>query len=154
MPCLDDIELFLPNLRLGGYRVTSDADRRYNCIAWAVGDTERWWDPVNPNGYWPKGVERGESTDVIQAGLRTAGFESCEDGELEDGVEKIALFEHEGEFTHVARQLENGRWSSKLGKDCDIEHELMMVENVAGPWAAYRYGTVVAFMSRPRGSGR
>ena len=154
MPCLDDIELFLPNLKSGEYRVTSDADRGYNCIAWAAGDSERWWDPVNPNAYWPPGVERGESVGTVQAGLRTVGFESCESGELEEGVEKIALFEHEGEFTHVARQLDSGRWTSKLGRDCDIEHELKMVENVSGPWVAYRYGVVVAFMRRRRAGDR
>lgn len=150
MPCLDDIELFLPNLEPGGYQVTSDADPRYNCIGWAVGDAERWWDPLDDDAYWPEGAERGETVSVVQAGLRTAGFAPCEDGNLQDGVEKIALFEHEGAFTHVARQLASGAWTSKLGKDCDIEHELAMVENASGPWAAYRYGFVAAFMSRPR----
>ena len=150
MPCLDDIELFLPNLSPGKYRVTSDADRRYNCIAWAVGDRERWWDPIDIDAYWPTGVERGDSVAIVQAGLRTVGFEACENGELESETEKIALFEHEGVFTHVARQLDDGRWTSKLGKDCDIEHELAVIENSEGPWRAYRYGVVVAFMARPR----
>ena len=53
-----------------------------------------------------------------------AGFEPCDDGGLVAGTEKIALFAIGDEFTHVAKQTAEGHWSSKLGEDCDIEHEL------------------------------
>ena len=50
----------------------------------------------------------------------------------------------------MARQLESGRWTSKLGSDCDIEHELEALEGFDDSPDAYRYGRVVGFMSRPR----
>ena len=46
-----------------------------------------------------------------------------EDGPLQDGYEKIAIYALDGEPTHAARQLDTGRWTSKLGKHEDIEHD-------------------------------
>ena len=42
------------------------------------------------------------------------GFEVCEEDSIEPGHEKIALYAFVGRFTHVARQLEDGQWTSKL----------------------------------------
>jgi hypothetical protein len=44
---------------------------------------------------------------------------------------------------HAARQLPTGRWTSKLGKAVDIEHDTP--EGVTGPV----YGAVVKFLRRP-----
>lgn len=52
-----------------------------------------------------------------------AGYELCGDGSLEDRYEKIAIYAKDGEPTHAARQLGDGRWTSKLGKYEDIEHD-------------------------------
>ena len=92
----------------------------------------------------------GTTIETVQAGLAMAGFEACANGVLTAGVEKIALFADERGFTHVARQLESGRWTSKLGSDCDIEHELEALEGFDDSPDAYRYGRVVGFMSRLR----
>jgi hypothetical protein len=35
------LEQIFPALRHGGYRITSPVDKRYNCIAYALGDTAR-----------------------------------------------------------------------------------------------------------------
>ena len=43
--------------------------------------------------------------------------------ELESGFIKIALYERNGHWKHAARQLPNGKWTSKLGPDEDIEHD-------------------------------
>ncbi|HMD98104.1 MAG TPA: hypothetical protein VKM93_12350 [Terriglobia bacterium] len=37
-----------PNLNAGNHEITSAASRLYNCIAWAAGDTQRWWWPDDP----------------------------------------------------------------------------------------------------------
>lgn len=51
-------------------------------------------------------------------------YERCEDDTYETGFEKIAIFTYpSGEPTHVARQLANGKWTSKLGGSVDIEHD-------------------------------
>ncbi len=44
--------------------------------------------------------------------------------------------------THAARQLASGRWTSKLGKAEDIEHDLHDLEGDL-------YGIVVLLMKRP-----
>lgn len=67
----------------------------------------------------------------------------CAGEELETGFEKVALFaDADGFATHAARQLNNGRWTSKLGELEDIEHALRDLEGV-------EYGTVVLVMKRP-----
>jgi hypothetical protein len=70
------------------------------------------------------------------------GFSPCEDAGLEVGFEKIALYAtSDGEPTHAARQLRNGKWTSKLGRWQDIEHEL---EGLVGEM----YGTVKQILKR------
>jgi hypothetical protein len=63
-------------------------------------------------------------------------------GELESGFEKIALFASDGVPKHAARQLESGRWTSKLGTREDIEHALHDLEGAI-------YGSVALVMKRP-----
>lgn len=77
-------------------------------------------------------------------GFETLGYVTCPDSVLEKGWEKVALFaKANDEPAHAARQLESGRWTSKLGGSKDIAHEL---EAVCGPY----YGNPVLFMKRPR----
>ena len=67
----------------------------------------------------------------------------CPGEELEAGFEKIALFvDNRDTPRHAARQLPNGRWTSKLGELEDIEHGLHDLEGA-------EYGSVVAVMRRP-----
>jgi len=50
-------------------------------------------------------------------------YNPCESRELESGYRKIALYaDTAGKPTHVARQLANGEWTSKIGKNEDIVH--------------------------------
>jgi hypothetical protein len=75
---------------------------------------------------------------------QTLGSIVCERGEREPDVEKLAIYAtSDGRPRHVARQLPNGRWTSKLGRLEDIEHEL---EGLSGEL----YGTVQKFMQRRR----
>lgn len=147
----EDLEAHLPGLTGAEYAITSDASERYNCIAWVVGESHRWWSPLAEDAeYWPFEYQPEATIAVVQAALATVGFEACADGELEDGIEKVAFFADERGFTHVARQLPSGRWTSKLGSDRDIEHGLETVEGFDESPTAYRYGRVVGFMSRRR----
>ena len=84
------------------------------------------------------------------AALSTAGYVLCDDGVLEEGVEKVALYGVGNVFMHVARQLSNGRWTSKLGVSYDIEHELEALTSSANVGGGVQYGEVVAFMCRGR----
>ena len=53
-----------PYLRDRSYRVTSLYDDDYNCIAWAVDDTENWWWP-DDDSYWPEHVDREHTLDAF-----------------------------------------------------------------------------------------
>ncbi|MGH7151714.1 MAG: DUF7689 domain-containing protein, partial [Planctomycetota bacterium] len=48
---------------------------------------------------------------------------------------------------HLARQIEDGRWTSKLGEREDIVHALRGVEGGS-------YGRVARILMRKRGAGR
>jgi hypothetical protein len=103
--------------------------------------------------YWPKDVPREATLVAFVAAYSTLGYRECETGDLEAGFEKIAIFiKPGGTPAHAARQLPNGKWTSKLGNEEDIEHDLHGVECAC-------YGAVRQFMRRlaapveRRGSG-
>ena len=111
------------------FRIASPQDHAYNCFAWAAGEDHRWWDPVpliaptQAGVHWPADVPVLPSRAAFIAAYATIGYEVCTAPELEDGFEKIALYENaDGEPIHAARQLDSGIWTSKLGGANDIEH--------------------------------
>ena len=72
----------------------------------------------------------------------TLGYVICDHEQLEPGYEKVALFTLAGKPKHAARQLNNGRWTSKLGPMEDIEHALHDLTGMV-------YGSVVMILKRP-----
>lgn len=140
------LEGLFPGLRSGEYRVVSPQTTNYNCIAWAAGDTERWWWPTGPY-YWPTGAPRERTMASFIAAFEGLGYVSCPNGDPEPGMEKVALYASDAGPEHAARQLADGRWVSKLGRLEDIEHAT--VNGVEGA----HYGRVVHYMRRARGSG-
>jgi hypothetical protein len=140
---LSDLSRDLPRLAKKNHTVTSPVDPTYNCIAWAACDANRWWWPDQWNiYYWPRTVPREETLKAFELAYRTIGYRTCDHGELESGFDKIAVFVNRtGEPTHAARQLANGKWTSKCGENVDIEHEL----NAVGGGT---YGEAALFMKR------
>lgn len=137
-------ESAFPRLRRTGFEITSPMDPTYNCIAWAAGDSSRWWQPVPIGGYyWPPDAATEMTIDAYTEAYRSVGYESCSDGDLDPSLEKIALFALNGEPTHAARQLRSGQWTSKCGRDHDISH--IAARDVGGT----SYGEIVSFMARP-----
>lgn len=54
-----EIEALFPQLAASGYEIKSKFDTQYNCIAFAAGDTTRWWWPDQYTlDYWPPPVPR------------------------------------------------------------------------------------------------
>jgi len=129
-------------LNATNYTITSPPTRQYNCIAWAADDELHWWWP-EPRAYWPLGVPMDTTLVAFIEAFRTIGYETCQDGSLESGLVKIALYARGSSITHAARQLPSGHWTSKLGEKEDIEHRTP--DEVCGPV----YGVVVQFLSRP-----
>lgn len=128
-----------PRLTPDNHRVTSPPTTDYNCIAWAAGDTDRWWEP---GVHWPVAAT-GYGPDALEAALVALGFEPCPDGNPEPGWEKVALYAAGAFGTHAARQLSGGTWTSKLGRQEDIEHDT--AEALAGGV----YGEVFRYLKRP-----
>jgi hypothetical protein len=134
-----------PNLTPTNHRVIGPATDKYNCIAWACGDPNHWWQP-GPLFHWPVQCDPAAYWALanLVAALESVGYVACEDGVLEPGFEKIAVYAHsDAEYTHAARQLPAGKWTSKLGKWELIEHDTP--EAVAGGV----YGNIIQFMKRP-----
>jgi hypothetical protein len=110
------------------YIVTSPKDASYNCIAFAAGDTSRKWDPgmlPNPGYYWPPGalLDDNDDIDALKRALAQIGFKECDNGDLEPGYQKVALYAiSENDLLHAAVQEPSGAWSSKLGDSYDIRH--------------------------------
>jgi hypothetical protein len=99
----------------------SQRDQRYNCFAWAAHYDDRWLEPDRPYGYWPTDISGRLTLNHLTAVYVKHGFERCESSDPEPGYEKIAISaDRRGLPLHAARQLENGKWTSKLGGLEDI----------------------------------
>lgn len=135
-----------PNIDSKNHKITSDKTGEYNCIAWAAGDNEKWWWPApSPFAYWPSEFPRVATIDNFINAFSSFGYEVCENQDLENDFEKIGLYaDVDGNPTHMARQLENGFWTSKLGNDHDIEH--VSLDTLVGPI----YGNVLKILRRPK----
>jgi hypothetical protein len=138
------LEELFPGLADGDFRVTSPKTNRYNCIAWAAGDINNWWWPsAGTREFWPPLVPRERTLSAFEQAFATLGYVACSSDLVEAGFEKVAIFaEPSGLPTHAARQLSNGRWTSKLGTMEDIEHDLKDIEGEI-------YGEVIRILKRP-----
>ena len=136
-----------PRLTPDNHEMKSPADGRYNCVAWAVapGDMRCWWPTTYGGYYWPPGFSRVLSVDNFRQVFEALGYQAVDGGALEAGFERIAIYGHAaGEPSHVARQLPNGNWTSKLGRREDIIHQGV------GDLEGEHYGSVVLFLRRAR----
>ena len=140
----DDWERIFPGLVGAAYTITSPSDPGYNCIAWAAQDDSRWWWPDAAGLYfWPENSFRCETLEAFVEVFRKLGFQVCNEPSWESGWEKIAIYAKEdGAPTHAARQLADGRWTSKLGMGEDIVHSRL--EDLSGEV----YGNPVIILRR------
>lgn len=136
------LEDLFPRLKSSPYTITSPSTLDYNCLAWAAGRQDVWWEP-DPDGdcYWPDNVPRERTLSALIQAYETIGYNPCNDEVLEPGFEKIALYAIGVQPTHAARQLPNGFWTSKIGACEDIEHALASLTGA-------EYGAVVQFLKR------
>ena len=145
------IEELFPRLASGHswYEIASPPDGRYNCVAFAVGDTTRKWWPIKGGAagfYWPFEPTGDQIGDFLTL-FESEGYVRCEHGESEDGLIKVAIFLNDwGAVKHIAFQpTAADHWLSKLGESYDIKHE--KVDAVGGSL----YGWPCIYLSRPSG---
>jgi hypothetical protein len=139
------LEALFPGLKPGQYRIIRTGDPRYNCIAWAVGRSDKWWWPIGaPMTFWPPGILRDTTPSAFIQLFGARGYEPCDNPSFVPEFEKVAIFAVHQEVKHAARQLSSGAWTSKLGALDLIEHELTALEGT-------HYGEVVQVMRRRRG---
>lgn len=131
-----------PALNLFHYQITSPPTNQYNCIAWAAGRDDKWWWPINQ--YWPGRGRQDESPRTFVEEFSKMGYLPCDNDSLESDFEKVAIYVgSNGLVTHMARQLHDGRWTSKLGGGVDIVHAL---HGICGD----RYGEIAKILRRPK----
>jgi hypothetical protein len=148
-----ELEEDCPALQQTPYAVTSNKDPKYNCVAFAVGDTSQWWEDVRIKGrqvkgyYWPPGAQPSYAMEGWLRVFQMHGYVETHDRSLEIEYEKIAIYGSPRTPEHVARQKANGLWTSKAGRGVDIEHTLEGLEGNL-------YGTVVKVMKRKCQDGK
>lgn len=126
---IEELGHIFPNLTKDTARITSQEDYRYNCIAWAGGDSKKWWEPSGKSYHFWLHHDLAYTMESYLKVFNILGFkEESDSSEPEKGFEKVALYvDPNGIPTHAARQLENGAWISKLGRLEDIEHTTLEV---------------------------
>lgn len=138
-----EIEYHFPQLSTTGYKITSPKTPKYNCIAWAGNDSDRFWWPTDEYGYyWPDTIEKRETVEVFIEAYKTIGFNVCDNSDYEGGWEKIAIYaDHNNLPKHAARMIDERTWTSKLGRNYDISHTINGLDGNT-------YGSPKIFMKR------
>lgn len=135
------LEIILPKIKEAGYNVTSPESKKYNCIAWTIGRVDRWIWPIR--FFWPINIERNLKLSSFVDFYQSFGYSMSDDDKFEEGYDKIAIYINPDteRVTHAAKQIESGKWTSKLGPYKDIEHTL---DSLTGQ----DYGIIAIIMKR------
>lgn len=148
-----ELPAVFPRLLPAGFAIndlTSKKTPVYNCIAYAAKDeTQPWWPmPLHMSFpkyfYWPPDLPRQiiPTVENFFRAFEKLGYERCATGAREHGFEKVAIYVKNDVPQHMARELGDGVWYSKLGNEQDIRHHsLDAVENRT-------YGTAEYFMRK------
>lgn len=134
-----------PNLKDdANFRVNSPYNGIYNCIAFAMGFTDRWVD-INtscPGHWWPPIAERTMGKDSLIKAFEYLGFEQCNNADIENDYDKVVLFCLNDQWTHAARIVSDGIEHSKFGQGWNAYH------SGNGIFEGSVYGTEYAYMKR------
>ena len=149
MASKDNILKAFPHLRGDpNFKITSQEDHSYNCIAWAAIKSDIfWWPSPNANILdgleWPFNLPFDLKLETFIRLYENLGYERCDSWEFEHNFQKITIYVDKSDnCTHAARQNFNGLWTSKLGRYEDIAHsDPFHLQND-------EYGMAVQFMKR------
>ncbi len=132
------------------FKILSEHTPIYNCIAWAMGYSDRWVDIYNsPGHWWPQGVERNMTPQALISAFEAEGFELSENCIPEEGYSKVVLYKNQitGEWTHAARIITSDVEHSKFGGLWDGQHSHDVLCNTTiDPQKSY--GVAYAYMKK------
>ena len=130
------------------FKLSSPFSFQYNCIAFAMGMTDRWVDHGDIPWHWWPPVERGSSVEHLKNAFRYFGFEECGmDDTIDDQYDKVALYQLADCWTHAARIVASGIFHSKFGESYDGYHS-------SGDVLQAQYGNVCLIMRRLKTDSR
>ena len=133
------------------FKVLSDRTQVYNCIAWAMGYSDRWVDPYFvPGHWWPSGVDRNLKTMSLINAFKAEGFELSDNDSPEDGYNKVVLYKKAtlDQWTHAARIVTKDIEHSKFGNAWDGQHSHNVLYNTSKGQEEYSYGIAYAYMKK------
>lgn len=147
-----------PNSRNKPLKIKSPITPKYNCVAYSLNREDIWYESIDNddirNGLcvllqrsiiWPEALSKGILINNYLELYKLNGFEKVNDLDIsvEVGYVKIAIYGNtEQVFTHVCRQMEDGKWVSKLGSFQDVEHDDLEVLEGS------HYGKVMVVMKK------
>lgn len=133
------------------FKILSEVTPIYNCIAWAMGYTDRWVDPERLTGHWwPEGVPREATPETLVAAFKAEGFEQSENGLPEEGYNKVVLYKKENaeEWTHAAQVVSTDIEYSKFGQAWDGQHSHNVLRKTTIGRERLSYGIAYAYMKK------
>jgi hypothetical protein len=111
----EELQRHFPKLEDSSFSLQSAEDPRYNCIAFALNDDRQWWEYGAKLCYWPPGFTEGDTLESWVRVFELHGYRRTNDRNVEPATEKVAIYADQDSIaTHVAKQLPNGCWKSKL----------------------------------------
>ena len=132
-----------PLARAGDIVTDSEMTPEYNCVGWALHlKRSVIWPDDDQQHQWAPDLPRRPDKDIFCAFFEKMGFSECNDENFEQSREKIAIYSRGNEVLHVARQLRDGRWTSKLGPLADVLHPTAL--SISDGW----FGVLAILMSR------
>lgn len=145
------IEIF-PDLNTdSNFKILSNKDNTYNCIAWAMGYTDRWIDPFPLVGHWwPDNTTKDLSPESLIEAFESEHFELTDDCSFEEDYEKVVLYKKGNQWTHAAKIVACGIEHSKFGSLWDGQHSHNVLCNTGRRHVSQSYGIAYAYMKRKK----
>lgn len=148
------INIFPDLARDANFKILSERTPIYNCIAWAMGYTDRWVDPSIVDNipwlWWPHGAERSYRPEALISAFEAEGFEISDNSKVEEGYSKVVLYKNQntGKWTHAARIITSDVEHSKFGKAWDGQHSHNVLCHTAKGQEIQSYGIAYAYMKK------
>ncbi len=133
------------------FKILSDCTYQYNCIAWAMGYTDRWVDILTdlPGHWWPLGVVKDMTPEALIEAFKAEGFELSDNCLPEKDYSKVVLYKNAtGKWTHAARIITANVEHSKFGPAWDGQHSHNVLCNTTAGQEHQSYGIAYAYMKR------